>query len=308
MRTGFLIIDKETGERSTACVSAVKRILGRNVKVGHGGTLDSTACGILVILVGRATRASRYIMALPKTYEAVVRFGLRTSTDDISGEILEELDAGHLNDEMIDRAILYFLGLRDQVPPSISAVRISGERSHALARRGEKVAISPRPVMITSINRISSLSQALEVKLNIRCHIGTYVRSLVRDLGEILACGATVVTLERTSIGPFSKNASISSALLGDSGKEHLETRMIPVSEICGGYTTYRVDPSMDLALLAGRPVPMDRLERISWGGALSENMILILGEKFVSFAAISDIDGFSSATPVTTIETGDVE
>ena len=308
MRTGFLVIDKETGERSTACVSAVKRIVGRNIRVGHGGTLDSTACGILVILVGRATRASRYVMALPKTYRATVRFGLRTSTDDISGETVEEHDAGHLDNEMIDRAILSFLGLRDQIPPSISAVRISGERSHELARRGEKVAIPPRPVMITSIKRINSISHAMEVKLYIRCHMGTYVRSLVRDLGEDLGCGATVLALERTSIGPFSRKASISSALLGDTGIDHLENRIIPVSEICGGYTTYRVDPSMNLALLSGRPVPMDRLVRISWGGALSENIILILGEKFVSFASISNIDGFPSAIPVTTIETGDVE
>ncbi|MDO9509043.1 MAG: tRNA pseudouridine(55) synthase TruB [Thermovirgaceae bacterium] len=308
MKPGFLVIEKETGTRSTSCVSVVKRVLGRNVRVGHGGTLDSTAGGILVLLVGRATRASRYVMALPKTYETIARFGLRTSTDDMTGETLEEHDAGYLDDGVIDRAVLSLLGLRDQIPPSISAVRVAGKRAHFLARSGESVVLSPRPVMVTSIARATSISHTREVKLLIRCHRGTYIRSLVRDLGEILGCGATVVALERTSIGPFDRAGSISSALLGESGREYLETRIIPVSEIHKGFTTYRVHPFHERALLSGKPVPMDQMERISWGGSLSESLILLLSERFVSFAAISRTEGFSTATPVTTIETGDVE
>lgn len=308
MKPGFLVIDKNTGTRSTSCVNTVRKILGKQVRVGHGGTLDSTARGVLVLLIGRATRTSSYVMALPKTYEATARFGLRTSTDDIAGEIISSTTSGFPDDEHIDRALLALIGLRDQIPPAISAVKISGERAHALARKGEAVNLSPRPVYVRSITRTSNMSASGEVNLTIRCHKGTYVRSLVRDLGNMLNCGAIVTSLLRISIGPFVKSAAIQGDLLDCVGRDFIESRILPVSWISKGYISYKVDPAMEQDLLSGKTIPMACLERLNWGEATLGNLIVLMCGKCLSFGKIYEQGCFSFFSPVTTIETGDVE
>ncbi len=308
MKPGFLVIDKSSGTRSTSCVNAVRRIFGKQVRVGHGGTLDSTAQGILVLLIGRATRTSSYVMALPKSYETTARFGLRTSTDDISGEIISNTSNGLPDDASMDRALLALTGLRDQIPPAVSAVKVFGERAHALARRGEVVNISPRPVYVRSITRTSSISENGELNFTIRCHKGTYVRSLVRDLGDMFSCGAAVASLERISIGPFVKEVSMPSDLLETSDRDFIEKRILPVSWISRGYSSYKVDPSMEQDLFSGKKIPMDRLVRLHWGDSTFGNIIVLVSRKCVSFGEISEKDGFSFFSPTTTIETGDVE
>lgn len=306
VKPGFLVIDKSIGARSTSCVSAARKILGRSVRVGHGGTLDSTAHGVLVLLVGRATRTSSYVMALPKFYKTTARFGLRTSTDDIGGEVISSTADGIPDDAEIDRALLALTGLRDQVPPSFSAVKVFGERAHALARRGEEVNISPRAVFVKSIIRTSSISQNGEVDLSIRCHKGTYVRSLVRDLGNLLICGATVTSLERVSIGPFEKAVSISSDLLEEAERDFIESRILPVSWISRGYNSYNVEPLMEQDLFSGKKIPMESLERLCWGESSFGNLIVLVCGKCVSFGEIFEKEDSSFFSPVTTIETGD--
>lgn len=306
MRAGFLVIEKGTGLRSTACVTAVRKLLWKGAKVGHGGTLDSTASGILVLLVGKATRTSGYVMALPKVYDVVAKFGLRTSTDDISGEIIARSTESIPDNNSIDRAILSFTGLREQVPPAVSAIRVSGERAHYLARRGEKVVIPPRPVFIESIERIGDISSNGDIRFRIRCQKGTYIRSLVRDLGDLLLCGATVVSLARESIGPFSRSCSMSSDLLDSIDMETILSSLLPVISITSGFTTYRLDPSGESDLISGKKIPMSSLERLNWGGGSTGNTIVVSCLNTVSFGRFSAEGSSPYFSPVTTIGTGD--
>lgn len=308
MQPGFLIVDKETGTRSTSCVASVKRALGKQIKVGHGGTLDSTASGILVILIGRATRASKFVMALPKVYVTTARFGLKTSTDDFSGEIIEKKDASYIDGNMIDRALLSFMGLRDQVPPSVSAVRIEGKRAHSIARNGCFPDLAPRPVFVSSIRRISDPDPSADVGFRILCQKGTYVRSIVRDLGDMLGCGATVLSLERSEIGPFKRDLSVPGNIIFNSDRKYIEHKMVPVSMISESYTSYRVNVSDESDVISGQGVPMKDLERISWGKYASDNVIIIQGRGFTSFGYISNISGVSFVCPKTTILSGEID
>ena len=202
MPNGLLLIDKPIGLRSTECVARIKRFFGRNVRVGHAGTLDSTASGLLIVLLGAATRLSDYVMKLPKTYEAIVKLGVATDTGDASGQIVFRGDAAKVNAALFDRALCSFWGMRMQRPPEISALKIAGKASHRAARAGEEVEHMPRPVLMTSVRRFLPLANG-ETGICIRCGKGTYVRSIVRDIGNLLGCGAHVVELRRLSTGPF---------------------------------------------------------------------------------------------------------
>ncbi len=302
MRSGFLVIDKTPGTRSTQCTNLAKSILGGSVRVGHAGTLDSTASGILVLLVGRATRASRFVMMLPKTYLATARLGSSTDTDDLSGQVIALRDTGKIDEACIDRVLLSFSGLRDQVPPSFSAVKVRGRRAHSMARTGLDFQLEARPVLVTSIRRTGPLQGGLEVPLGITCHQGTYIRSIVRDLGEALGCGAAVSSLTRSSLGPFVLADSISSDDLAAMNACSLEERIIPLSVISGSFTTFTVQTHEEDLILSGLPVPFVELERREWGAFPAEGLVMITGSRVISFARIEAVKGRSLARPVTNI------
>ncbi|MCR4819246.1 MAG: tRNA pseudouridine(55) synthase TruB [Fretibacterium sp.] len=202
MPSGLLLIDKPEGLRSTDCVNRIRRALGKKLRVGHAGTLDSTASGLLVLLIGRATRLSDAVMALPKVYRAELCLGRATDTCDYSGQTLFERNPSKVDETDIDRALFSFLGWRMQRPPKISALKKNGRPSHKLARAGQEVVLEPRPVFIRSIRRTKKLSVG-RVEVEVLCGKGTYIRSLARDLGERLGCGAYIASLRRLSIGPF---------------------------------------------------------------------------------------------------------
>ncbi|MBR1672323.1 MAG: tRNA pseudouridine(55) synthase TruB [Fretibacterium sp.] len=219
MLSGLLLIDKPEGLRSTDCVNRIRRALQaygvngsmppsgtsdliRKPRAGHAGTLDSTASGLLVLLLGGATRLSDAVMTLPKVYRAALRLGRATDTCDYSGQTVFEGDASRVREADVDRALFSFLGWRMQRPPEISALKKDGLPSHKRARAGQEVALEPRPVFIRAIRRTSSLSKGC-VEVEVLCGKGTYIRSLARDLGERLGCGAFVESLRRLSIGPF---------------------------------------------------------------------------------------------------------
>ena len=188
---GVLLIDKPAGGTSHDVVAAVRRGLGGKggPKVGHAGTLDPFATGLLLVLVGRATRAQRFFMGLPKAYEAVARFGAVSTTGDPEGEITET------GASVPDPLVLPTGELR-QRPPAFSAVKVGGQRAYALARRGEEVEIPERTVHVTRFEETGRDGD--RVRLAIECSSGTYVRSLVADLGD-----AYCEELRRTRIGPF---------------------------------------------------------------------------------------------------------
>lgn len=199
---GIILIDKPEGMRSTECVNKIKHLL--NTRVGHAGTLDSTASGLLVVLTGSATRLFDYFMTLPKLYRVNLQAGYATDTGDYSGNIIFKPDKDFiLNNKNIDDLLPRFYGWRLQRPPEISALKIKGVPAYKLARAGQNLNLKPRMVFIERIKRISSFDNNNCVELEILCGRGTYVRSIVRDIGEYLGCGAFVKNLRRISIGNF---------------------------------------------------------------------------------------------------------
>ncbi len=307
MRSGFLIVNKAPGARSSGCVNALKKVFGGKMKVGHGGTLDSTASGVLVLLLGKATRASQYVMMLPKIYNVSARFGISTDTDDHSGSILSFSRAGLPEGTDLDRALLSFYGLRDQVPPSISAIKVKGRRAHSITRGGGHVDLSPRPVFVEIISRTTQMSEDQRASFRIKCHRGTYIRSIVRDLGEKFGCGAVVEKLQRESIGPFSLGDAIPSSDLEEAHPAFISERIISVTELEKAFISYRAEAEAGEMIFAGRPVQLGKLRRVGWGSHFGFGNIMITGDRFVSFAVIEKEGAGCYARPVTTIPSGDL-
>jgi tRNA pseudouridine55 synthase len=197
--SGLLLIDKPGGITSHDAVDRVRRALSTR-KVGHAGTLDPMATGLLLVGVGRATRLLRFLADLPKVYEGTGRLGVETTTLDAEGEVVREspVDA---SPESLLAAMAEMTGEIEQIPPSFSAVRIGGQRMYRAARKGEAMEAPPRRVTVYAFDL--ARFEGTDFDLVVRCSGGTYVRSLVADVGSTLGCGAHLSRLRRTAIGPF---------------------------------------------------------------------------------------------------------
>ena len=201
--SGVLILDKPAGVTSHDVVNRVRRRTGCR-RVGHAGTLDPMATGVLVVCVGAATRLIEYLQTDPKVYEAVVAFGMETDTQDITGAVIRRSDARHLTDEMIEERLQRFRGPIMQLPPMVSAVHVGGKRLYELARRGIEIERQPREVTVHSLTLLSfEPGPAPTARLRVECSSGTYVRTLAADLGRSLGCGAALAELRRTRAGRF---------------------------------------------------------------------------------------------------------
>jgi tRNA pseudouridine55 synthase len=215
---GVLSINKAPGQTSFAVVRDVRRILGER-RVGHAGTLDPRAQGLLPICVGRATRLVDYFHLQPKTYHCRIRLGERSDTHDTEGEVTTGADASHLDAAGVDAVLRGFVGEIDQVPPMHSAVRHDGEHLYDLARRGESVERQPRRVTIHAIRLLDFRPGAVaEADVEVECGKGTYMRVLAADCGETLGVGGLLGWLERTRYGPLDLNTAITIERLGDAG------------------------------------------------------------------------------------------
>lgn len=198
---GYLVIDKPAGMTSHDVVGRVRRLLGER-RVGHAGTLDPAAVGVLPIAVGLATRTVEYLAEASKAYVADVTFGVRTDSSDIDGSVISVEDASHLSLEDVQGALERLRGPQMQVPPMHSAIKIGGRRMYELAHRGELIDLEPRPITIHEIEVVYWESPVAEVYIH--CSKGTYVRSIARDLGDALGTGAYMSNLVRVATGPFS--------------------------------------------------------------------------------------------------------
>jgi tRNA pseudouridine55 synthase len=206
---GFVIVDKPGGMTSHDVVARVRR-LARTRRVGHAGTLDPMATGVLVIGIERATRLLSYAGGHTKSYRGTIRLGQTTVTDDAEGEVTATTDAAHLTEAEIATALAGFRGEITQVPSAVSAVKVKGVRSYVRVRRGEDVALEPRPVTIHRLdllgvrpNRGADGPTTVDVEIELECSPGTYVRALARDLGAALGVGGHLVALRRTAVGSF---------------------------------------------------------------------------------------------------------
>lgn len=197
---GVLLVDKPQGPTSHDVIAQLRRALGTRT-IGHAGTLDPMATGLLVVVVGRYTRLSQYLTGADKAYLAEVTFGARTTTDDAAGEVVERGDPSSLDEERVRRALGGFLGVQQQIPPAYSAIQIGGERLYDKARRGEAVDVPAREVTIHDVETLEWRPPT--VRFVVRCSKGTYIRSLARDLGEAVGVPAHLSSLRRTASGAF---------------------------------------------------------------------------------------------------------
>jgi tRNA pseudouridine55 synthase len=197
---GLLVVDKPAGWTSHDVVGRVRR-LARTRKVGHAGTLDPMATGVLVLGVGRATRLLGHLALAGKAYEATVRLGATTVTDDAEGDVLDVRDASAVTDEAVRAGLAALTGELDQVPSAVSAVKVDGVRAYARVRAGEDVQLSARRVTVSRLDLLERRGDDLDVA--VACTSGTYVRALARDLGAALDVGAHLTALRRTRVGPF---------------------------------------------------------------------------------------------------------
>lgn len=235
MPDGILVVDKPAGMTSHDVVDAVRAATGRS-KVGHTGTLDPDATGVLVVCIGRATRLVRFLQAGAKTYASAVTFGLTTTTQDSSGEIVDERDSSELDRAAVRAALADFRGPIEQVPPMVSAVRVDGERLHEKARRGETVEREPRSVVVERLALEEfTPGRRARARLVVTCSSGTYVRTLAHDLGQQLGVGACLSELRRTANGPFDLDEAHSLEQVteaGDAGR--VAELVVPMAEAAG--------------------------------------------------------------------------
>ena len=204
---GWLILDKPQGLTSNQALGRLKRLYNPK-KVGHAGTLDPLATGVLPIAFGEATKTVAHVVDCEKTYDFTIRWGVETDSDDAEGQPVRTSDE-RPSREAIEAALPAFIGDIMQVPPCYSAIKVDGERAYDLARDGDTVELTPRPVSVYELDIEEPISPEL-TRLICACGKGTYVRSIARDLGRVLGCYGHVAALRRTSVGPFDEENAIS--------------------------------------------------------------------------------------------------
>jgi len=202
MYNGIVVIDKPEGISSHTVISKMRKLLDQR-KIGHGGTLDPLATGVLPVFAGRATRAAEYVQATEKAYTARFRLGITTATQDITGEVLE-IKPVTVTQAEVEAVLDRFRGEIMQTPPMYSAIQVDGQRLYKLAREGREIERQARPVTIHRLTLVAAYPETNEYDIDVACSKGTFIRTLCADIGDALGCGATVTKLRRTQTGIFS--------------------------------------------------------------------------------------------------------
>lgn len=228
---GLLLINKPEGITSFKVVSSVRKAANEK-RVGHTGTLDPLATGVLPVLVGRATALCPYLLNADKRYTATVRAGITTDTLDITGNLLSSREPLFTKEELIS-ALLHFTGEQMQYPPMYSAIKKNGVPLYKLARKGEEIEVEPRKITVHSVELLEFNQEDKSFKIDVFCSKGTYIRSLCRDLGEYLGCGATMTALVRTATGGFTlEECTDLDALNGNNIADHIISEELAVSHL----------------------------------------------------------------------------
>ncbi len=251
---GLLVLDKPQGITSRDAVDRAQGWFPRGTRLGHTGTLDPLATGVLVLCAGSATRLTEYVQRMAKTYRAGVLLGARSDTDDVDGNVTPVAGAAPPNLAAVRRHLDEFLGEIEQVPPAFSAAKVTGKRAYDMARRGEEVVLQPRKVHVHGIDVLGYGWPRLE--LEVRCGKGTYIRSLARDLGARLGCGGLIETLRRTRVGPF----AAADAVPLDADARTARARLLPVALAVAELPRVDVTAADAVRLRQGQTVRPDRL------------------------------------------------
>lgn len=260
--SGVLVVDKPAGMTSHDVVARVRRALGIR-RVGHTGTLDPAATGVLVCAVGRATRLVQFLQQGPKTYAATMVLGRETASQDADGEVVAETDASHLTEEDVCASLKHFIGDIEQVPPMVSAVRVGGQRLHERARRGEVVERQPRPVTVHDLVLDEFVPGPLAtVSFLVTCSAGTYVRTLAHDVGRRLGVGASLTGLQRLATGGFDLQEAMAldeAMALGE--QQALRDHLVPAARALRLLPSVEVPDHVRDDLVHGRPMDATGLD-----------------------------------------------
>ena len=277
----IVLINKPVDYRSSKCVAVAKRKLG--VKVGHAGTLDSTASGLLVLLTGNATRFCEFVMSLPKVYRAVIQFGAETNTYDYSGDIVSEKGYSSFDGSIFPDVFYGFSGYRMQRPPAVSAVKIDGQPAYKLARSGQEVDMKERPVFFRRVKILKPYDiNDGTMTLEVHCGRGTYIRTLAHDLGVIAGVGAYVKSLVRISTGLF----TIDDANSPDDD----EITPLPLSRLAENFTRIYVSQKDSRSFTNGMSILIRQAARISRGVTVNGSLC-VEGDSFLGFGSYAGYD-----------------
>ena len=275
MPNGILIIDKPSDWTSMDVCARVRRLLGER-RVGHAGTLDPMATGVLPVFVGRATRAVEFAAEGEKEYVAGLRLGVVTDTQDTSGTVLEERPVADLHQDL-DRVLERFRGDILQVPPMYSAVKVKGQKLYQLARKGVEVERKPRPVTIHSLE-LEEQESPRDFILRVRCSKGTYVRTLCHDIGAALGCGGTMYSLRRTAACGFTEREAVSLDALARAAEEgEAERLLMPVESLFAAYPALTIDGQALFRAKNGNPFSCGAADG-TWRVRGPEGEFLLLG------------------------------
>lgn len=273
---GVLLLDKPVGPSSNAALQRARRVFSAR-KAGHGGTLDPLASGLLPVCFGEATKFSAMLLEADKSYRAVIRLGVRTTTGDAEGEILETRPVDVSQDHLL--AVLHqFTGEIEQVPPMYSALKRDGRPLYELARRGESVELHPRKVVVSRIALLHWQRDQLEIEVD--CSKGTYIRVLAEDIGTALGCGASLAALQRTRIGALHLRDAIGLEQL-EAPDTDLAGLLRPVDAALSAWPVVRLSDDEGARLLQGR--------RIATSAGHREGVRVYAGERFIGIADIVD-------------------
>jgi tRNA pseudouridine55 synthase len=247
--SGLVVVDKAAGLTSHDVVARVRRLAGTR-KVGHAGTLDPMATGVLVLGLNRATRLLGHLILTDKAYDATVRLGVSTTTDDAEGEVTSSASTDALTELVIRDALAGFVGEIDQVPSSVSAIKVDGKRAYDRVRAGEQVQLASRRVRVEEI--VVHEVVGAEVRLSVRCSSGTYIRAIARDLGERLGVGGHLTALRRTTVGPYSLESAHTLEELED------DLVVLPLADAARqAFPSYELDEGQATDVGFGRKLPV---------------------------------------------------
>ena len=290
--TGVIVINKHQGVTSHRIVQILRRLYD-TPRIGHTGTLDPMATGVLPILVGRAVKASDFVVASDKEYVAEMTLGLRTDTDDITGEVLERCENIPTEGEVV-QAALSFIGDIEQIPPMYSAIKVGGRKLVDLAREGVTVERKPRSVTVKAID-IEKISDTV-YKMRIECSKGTYIRTLCHDIGEKLGCGAVMSALERTRSGGFTLASSHTVEELEELAFEERAALVMPTEELFTDCPEINVNDFYAKLIRGGTELYQKKL-----GTAIEKGEYVRIkhNKTFIALGQVDDFDGGSAVRPV---------
>ena len=254
---GILLLDKPAGITSNDALQRIKRLY-RAARAGHTGSLDKPATGMLPMCLGEATKISAYLLNADKTYVAVARLGVVTSTADAEGEILKTCSVPDFKRQDLEQILAQFIGDIEQIPPMYSALKVGGQRLYKLAYQGVEIERQSRPVSIHRIDLLSFDHASLEIQVH--CSKGTYIRTLVEDVGSVLGCGAHVSSLRRLSTGPFNEDQMVTMEHVEhqvERGEDAMDGLLLPVDSALEHLPLVELGEEATYHLCLGQAVPL---------------------------------------------------